>query len=97
MKKFTVTMTILVICILVMGCATIKSPSGFHYTESIGTIRAEETNQVWFGIFGSEYAFPPIEAVTRAHGITRITSIEHFVTPGLLFLWMTYHTVVTGT
>ena len=44
----------------------------------------------------SIYGFPPVDEVARANGITQITSVEHYITPGILYLWRDYHTVVTG-
>jgi len=57
--------------------------------------RGEATSRIWIGIFGKG-GFPTIESVAKENGITKIATVEHTITPGILFIWADYTTIVSG-
>lgn len=102
MKKLTImTVTIVVLCLLAAGCASIPASAFFgpgnYYSDTVqtGVNRGEATSRVWFGVFGKE-SYPPVERVAKDNGVSKIATVEHYAKPGILGFWVDYTTIVTG-
>ena len=98
-KRFGVIAFVALVGIMSVSCATMNLPMLNHYggsdTISVNSLRGEATSRVFLGFIGTEN-FPPAYRVAREAGITNISTIEFFVTPGILWIWADYTTIVTG-
>jgi hypothetical protein len=101
MKKITLIIAIVVVCLFASGCATqniapLTNLTGDYIDSSISITKVgEATSKVWLGFFGTE-GFPSTIKVAQDNGITKIAVVEHYVTPGILMLWTDYTTRVSG-
>jgi hypothetical protein len=89
------------ICLLPPGCASFSASAfygpGNYYSDTVavGVKRGEATSTVWLGLLG-DGNYPPVERVAKDNGISKLATVEHYFTPGFLFLWIDYTTIVTG-
>ena len=101
MKKLTIVVAIVALCILVAGCASVPASAllgpGNFYSDTVatGAKRGEATNRVYLGLFGAE-SFPSVERVAKENEITKIATVEHYSQLGILAIWTDYTTIVTG-
>jgi ABC-type glycerol-3-phosphate transport system substrate-binding protein len=96
MKKFIIITALLLALSIFAGCASsAMGTSQFFSNEVSIEKRGEETNTVWFGVFGAEN-YPPAERVARDNGIKRIATVERYIKVGVFGLWADYTTIVTG-
>jgi hypothetical protein len=102
MKKSVIAvMALLVICLLVAGCASVPASGlfgpGNFYSDvvKVGIKRGVATSRVWLGLFGEE-SYPTAERVATENGITKIATVEHYQKLGIFAIWTDYTTIVTG-
>ena len=96
MKKILFLLVILVSVFIITSCAAISSKST-HFINGDTRMekRGEDTNTVYFLLFGSE-TYPSAERVARENGITQIATVEKYWKLGVFGLWINYTTIVTG-
>ena len=96
MKKLILIMAVIMAVFVISGCASMMAGAGQAFVSNASVlIQAEETNTVWFGIFGDR-SYPSAAKVAAENGITKIASVERYVKIGLFGLWADYTTVVSG-
>ena len=101
MKKITLITAAVVVLFMAAGCASFNfqpmmDSTGGYINSDVRIIReGSASSRVYLGFFGSE-TFPTVERVAREARIERIATVTYTVTPGILAIWMTYTTTVTG-
>ena len=94
MKKLVVmVVTLVAICFLVIGCATITIPVAAT-TNPVGSKVGQASGKIWLGVFGSADA--GIQAAAKNGGITNISTVDITQKLGILGLWIEYEATVTG-
>ena len=94
MKKAIFVVAIAIIALALAGCGSIFVPAPGYFSDVPITLRGEATSRLWLGMFGADH--PVAEAIARDAGITTIASVERFVRPGILGLWIDSTVIVTG-
>ena len=96
MKKLLLTTAIILAVFVISGCASTMTGASQAFVPSAAVKKiAEETNTVWFGMFGDK-SYPSAAQIALDNGITKIASVERYTKFGLFFLWVDYTTVVGG-
>jgi len=99
MKKLIIILAIAMVVFVISGCASLSQGTG-TVVSTAGDVRmekrGEETATVWFGLFGGDYNYPPIDKVAADNGITKIATVERYRKLGVFGLWADYTTIVTG-
>ena len=96
MKKLIYISAVLLAVFVISGCASMMVGAGQAFVSNAAVeVCAEETNTVWFGIFG-EKSYPSAAKVAADNGISKIASVERYIKIGVFGLWADYTTVVSG-
>jgi uncharacterized lipoprotein YajG len=96
MKKFMLILTVALTVFVFASCATQNSSLTWYSTGTVTMAqRAEATNTVWLGMFGTG-TYPLAEQIAQDNGMTRIASVERYFRVGVFGLWIDYTTVITG-
>jgi hypothetical protein len=97
MKKLRIALAIVLTVFIFAGCAsvTVTASNAAWYSTGNVSVRGEETNTVWLGMFGTG-TYPLAEKVALSNGINKISTVEHSWKLGVFGLWIDYTTVVTG-
>jgi hypothetical protein len=92
-KLIMMAVTIIAICFLTVGCATITIPVATT-TNPVGSKVGQASGKIWFGLFGTANA--GIQAAAKNGGITNIATVDITKKLGILGLWIEYKATVTG-
>jgi len=102
MKKFLLIASVAIAGLTAAGCASTPAGSLFgapkvQFSQVNGSSSkvVKDTSTVVLGVFGTR-SYPAAADVAKANGISKIASVEYYTKPGILFLWSTYETIVTG-
>jgi hypothetical protein len=94
MKKLIVmVVTLVAVCFLVVGCATITVPVAAT-ANPVGSKVGQASGRIWLGVFGSADA--GIQAAAKNGGIKTISTVDVTSKLGILGLWVDFEATVTG-
>jgi hypothetical protein len=96
MKKLVIlVITIVILCSLFTGCATVTYPAGvMNLDNPIGSKEGRASGKLWFDSFGNVDI--SVQTAARKAGITRISSVQIMEKAGFLWLWREYTVIVSG-
>ena len=95
MKKFIVILAVVFAVFIISGCVTSYNTTNTSTGGAPIVKMAEETNIVWFGLFGS-HNYPLAAQVALDNDIKRVAFIDRYYKVGLFGFWIEYTTVVAG-
>ena len=95
MKKFILILAVTLTVLIFAGCASVYGGSTASISGAPIEKIAEETNTVWFGVFGT-HNYPPAAQLAMDNDIKRIAFIDRYYKIGVFGLWIEYTTIVVG-
>jgi len=94
-KLIMAIITIVIICSLFTGCATLTYPTGvINLNNPTGSKEGRASGKIWLGLFGN--VDNSVQTAARNGNITKISSIQCIEKVGILYLWKEYTVIVSG-